>query len=213
MQQISNALSSAGTTAENLGSSLISPFTGGGSAGTGGGVSPAVSPTQAAAALNATNPATATGGGGTPYTGNMIDPSSLSSGGGAGGGPAKNFLSLAGIIGSVIQGIQRSQMQSNLQNPDYIAKQIGTLESKEAPALLRALGPGIQAQQASMGLSTAPGLMEAAEFAGIAPELIGDAQSQFFSGEQAAQGYDNPGFGEFNIGNLINQLYGTGATP
>ena len=113
----------------------------------------------------------------------------------------------------MIQGIQRMQMQSNLQNPNYIAKQIGTLESKEAPALLRALGPGIQANQAEMGLSTAPGLMEEAEYQGIAPTLIGDAENQFFSGEQASQGYNAPGFGEFNIGNLINQLYGTGATP
>lgn len=132
--------------------------------------------------------------------------------GGGGSFNPKNALGLVSVIGQVMEQIQRQNTASNLRDPNYIAKQVGKLEAANAPQLMAALGPGIEASQAEKGLSTAPGLMAAAEFQGIGPELMRQAIAEYFSGLSEADQQEQPTAGIANVANLIQQLYGSGNT-
>jgi len=122
----------------------------------------------------ATNPATS-----------GISPSMISSIGPAGGAPpstgvadpSASPLAALGAIAQALEMYKRFELQSNLQNPSWVAGQVGRLQQPLSGALRNAVTAQTQAGAQESGLGQAPGLFRQSLAQALAPYMYEEQQN------------------------------------
>jgi hypothetical protein len=123
-------------------------------------------------------------------------------------GEAGNLLK---TIASAVEMYQRYGLQQNLQNPKWVASQIGALQQPLSANLKNRVGTGVQAQMQEAGLGQAPGLFRQALAEALAPYQLSAqqaAEQEFNAATQASEGAYPVGGGLDDFGKILSDMYG-----